>query len=207
MKPVRIAAAIVLLALALAAALLAADVRTWQSTIRTGDLRFSQNPGYAEWTASSILPGDPARKLLGIGNQITFRNAMRTFVTVAAAGEGFDNGYSESRERAAAEAVLTNLAASPSKPRDSEADNLLGILAYTDSKQTGPYAPTPVERSESDFRSAVSLDPSNEAAKFNLEWLMRALVAKGSRAGQNGSAGTSKKGHNGAGGGVPGKGY
>jgi hypothetical protein len=206
-KPVRIAAAIVLLALALAAALLAADVRTWQSTIRTGDLRFSQNPGYAEWTASSILPGDPARKLLGIGNQITFRNAMRTFVTVAAAGEGFDNGYSESRERAAAEAVLTNLAASPSKPRDSEADNLLGILAYTDSKQTGPYAPTPVERSESDFRSAVSLDPSNEAAKFNLEWLMRALVAKGSRAGQNGSAGTSKKGHNGAGGGVPGKGY
>jgi hypothetical protein len=207
MRATRIALAAVLLVLAVVAALLAADVRDWQSAVRTGDLRFSQNPGYAEWTASTLLPGDPARSLLGIGGQLAFRNAVKTFVTVSAEGQGFDNGYSESRDRAAVEAVLTTLAAGPSKQRDSEADNLLGILAYTDSKQTGPYAPSPVERSESDFRSAVTLDPGNEDAKFNLEWLMRQLVAKGSRTGQNGSAGNSKKGHNGAGGGVPGKGY
>ena len=102
---------------------------------------------------------------------------MKTFVTVNAEGEGFDNGYSETRDRAAAEAVLTTLAAGPNKLRDSEADNLLGILAYTDSKQTGPYAPTPVERSVSDFQAAVSLDPENEDAKFNLEWLMRQLAS------------------------------
>ncbi len=207
MRATRIAIAGVLLVLAVVVALLAADVRNWQSAVRSGDLRFSQNPGYADWTATPLLPGDPARVLLGIGNQLAFRNAVQTFVTVAAAGLGFDNGYSESRDRAAAEAVLTTLAAGPSKQRDSEADNLLGILAYTDSKQTGPYAPTPVERSESDFRSAVSLDPTNEDAKFNLEWLMRQLVAQGSRKGANGSAGASKKGRNGAGGGVPGKGY
>lgn len=206
MRPVRVAIAAILLLLAVAAALLAADVRNWQTAVRTGDLRFTQSPGYAEWTTSSLLPGDPARKLLGIGNQIAFRNAVKTFVTVAAAGEGFDNGYSESRERAAAEAVLTNLAAGPDKERDSEADNLLGILAYTDSKQTGPYAPTPVERSESDFRSAVSLDPTNDDAKFNLEWLMRQLLAKGSRNGQSGGTGNAHKGHNG-GGGTAGKGY
>jgi hypothetical protein len=127
-------------------------------------------------------------------------------VTVSAEGEGFDNGYSESRDRAGVEGVLTNLASSPNKQRDSVADNLLGILAYTDSKQTGPYAPSPVERSESDFRSAVSLDPTNEDAKFNLEWLMRQLVAKGSRSGDSGSTGNDHKGHNG-GGGTPGKGY
>jgi hypothetical protein len=207
MRAARIAVAGILLVLAVAAALLAADVRAWQGAVRTGDLRFSQNPGYAEWTASPLLPGDPARSLLGIGSQIAFRNAVKTFVTVAAEGQGFDNGYSESRDRAGAEAVLTTLAAGTNKQRDSEADNLLGILAYTDSKQTGPYAPSPVERSESDFRSAVSLDPTNEDAKFNLEWLMRQLVAEGSRKGANGSAGASKKGHNGAGGGVPGKGY
>lgn len=207
MRAARIAIAGVLLVLAVVVALLAADVRNWQSTVRNGDLRFSQNPGYAEWTSSPLLPGDPAQALLGIKSQLAFRNAVKTFVTVAAAGQGFDNGYSESRDRAAAEAVLTNLAAGPSKERDSEADNLLGILSYTDSKQTGPYAPTPVERSESDFRSAVSLDPGNEDAKFNLEWLMRQLVSKGSRSGANGSSGPSKKGHNGAGGGVPGKGY
>jgi hypothetical protein len=205
MRAGRIAIATVLLVLAVVAALLAADLRNWQTAVRTGDLRFSQSPGYAEWTTTSLLPGDPARKLLGIGNQIAFRNAVKTFVTVAAAGEGFDNGYSESRDRAAAEAVLTNLAAGLNKQRDSEADNLLGILAYTDSKQTGPYAPTPVERSESDFRSAVSLDPANDDAKFNLEWLMRQLLAKGTRSGSNGGTGNAK-GHNG-GGGTPGKGY
>lgn len=207
MRRARVAAAAVLLVMAVVAALLAADVRAWQSAVRIGDLRFSQNPGYADWTAATLLPGDPARTLLGIGNQLAFRHAVQTFVTVAAEGQGFDNGYSESRDRAAAEAVLTTLAAGPNTQRDSEADNLLGILAYTDSKQTGPYAPSPVERSESDFRSAVSLDPTNDDAKFNLEWLMRQLVAQGSRAGANGSAGASKKGHNGAGGGVPGKGY
>jgi hypothetical protein len=207
MRALRIAIAAVLLVLAVGAALLAADIRNWQTAIRTGDLRFTQNPGYAEWVASPRLPGDPARALLGIGNQITFRNAVKTFVTVSAEGQGFDNGYSESRDRAAAEAVLTTLASSSNKQRASVANNLLGILAYTDSKQTGPYAPTPVERSEADFRAAVSLDPANEDAKFNLEWLMRQLVAKGSRNGQNGNAGNTHKGHNGAGGGVPGKGY
>jgi hypothetical protein len=205
-RAARIAIAGVLLVVAVAAALLAADVRNWQTTIRTGDLRFTQNPGYATWTATPLLPGDPARALLGIDNQVGFRNAVKTFVTVSAEGLGFDNGYSESRDRAAVEGVLTNLASGPNKQRDSVADNLLGILAYTDSKQTGPYAPSPVERSESDFRSAVSLDPTNEDAKFNLEWLMRQLLAKGSRSGDSGSTGNDHKGHNG-GGGTAGKGY
>lgn len=206
MRAARIAIAGVLLVVAVVAAMLAADVRNWQTAIRTGDLRFTQNPGYATWTATSLLPGDPAHALLGIGNQVAFRNAVKTFVTVSAEGQGFDNGYSESRDRAGVEGVLTNLASSPNKQRDSVADNLLGILAYTDSKQTGPYAPSPVERSEADFRSAVSLDPTNEDAKFNLEWLMRQLVAKGSRNGDSGSTGNDHKGHNG-GGGTPGKGY
>jgi hypothetical protein len=206
-KPARIAFAVVLIVLAVIVALLAADVRNWQTGVRTGDLRFSQNPGYAEWTSTSLLPGDPAKALLGIGNQLAFRNAVKTFVTVNAEGEGFDNGYSETRDRAAAEAVLTTLAAGSNKLRDSEADNLLGILAYTDSKQTGIYAPTPVERSVSDFQAAVALDPTNDDAKFNLEWLMHELLAHGSRSGQNGDSGSSKTGHNGAGGGTPGKGY
>jgi hypothetical protein len=206
-KAARIAFAAVLLVLAVAAALLAADVRNWQSAVRTGDLRFIQNPGYAEWSATPLLPGDPARGLLEIGSQLAFRNTVKEFTTVEAEGQGFDNGYSESRDRAAVEAVLTTLAAGPNKLRDSEADNLLGILAYADSKQTGPYAPSPVERSQSDFQAAASLDPENADAKFNLEWLMRQLVAHGSRSGANGSTGAPKKGHNGAGGGVPGKGY
>ena len=207
MRRGRIGVAVVLLVLAVAAALLAADIRSWQSAIQTGDLRFSQEPGYAQWSAKTTLPGNPALRLLGLRSQLTFRKTAQQFVSAEAAGEGFDNGYSEARQRGAVESVLTTLAAGPDRKRDSAADNMLGILAFTDSKSSGPYAPTPVERSVSDFRSAVQLDPADEAAKFNLEWLLLELLPKGSRPGSGGSAGAAKTGHHGAGGGVPGKGY
>ena len=207
MRPLRLALAALLLVLAVFAALLATDVRMWQDTVRAGDLRFTQASGYAEWTGSPALSGDPARRILGIGDQLAFRQAVKRFVTVSAAGQGFDNGYSEARDRSDVETLLTNLAAGPDKRRASEADNLLAILAYKDSQQTGHFATTPVERSVSDFRNAAQVDPGNETAKFNLEWLLLQLVAKGSRNGGGDATGSNKNAHLGSGGGTPGRGY
>ena len=99
-----------------------------------------------------------------------------------AAGRGYDNGLSESRDRGELEAELTELARSGDLRRGSEAENLLGILAFADSRPSGPTAPAPVDQSVSDFQAAVRLDPGNEDAKFNLELLLRQLVAKGTRA-------------------------
>jgi len=89
----------------------------------------------------------------------------------------------------------------------SEADNLLGILAFADSTQTGPAAPAPVDQSVADFQAAVRLEPGNVDAKFNLELLLHQLLARGIRPGSNSSAGGPAKGHRGAGGGLPGRGY
>lgn len=207
MSRVRLALAVVALAGAVFAALLAADLRSWQDGIRNGDVRFFQDPGAATWTPPTVLPFHLARGILGISDQLAFRRAAQTFVAVHALGNGFDNGFSESRARAALEIVLTNLARGRDHARDSAAANLLGILAFSDSLTRGAAQPAPVERSVADFQSAVQLDPANADAKFNLEWLLRQLVARGTRSDSTTSEGGAKRGRKGAGGGLPGRGY
>jgi hypothetical protein len=206
MRPARLVIAVVALAAAVLVALLAADLRSTQDALRSGDAVFAQSPALARWQAATILPSSLSRGLLGISDQLAFRRAAQSFVGVQNAGLGIDNGYSESQRRAAVEVTLTNLARGSDRRRAAAADNLLGILAFSDSQQTGASAPAPVERSVADFQSAVQLDPANVDSKFNLEWLLRQLVATGTRAG-NGGQGPIAKGHKGAGGGEPGKGY
>ncbi len=196
-----------LTALAVLSALLAADLRSWQTALRAGDSTFANDPAAASWEASTSFPFDPAFRLLGLSDQIALRRAAQQFVQVAAAGNGLDNGFSESQARGALEEVLTKLGAGPDAGRDSAAENLLGILAFLDTKQHGPNAPAPVERSVADFQSAARLDPGNDDAKFNLELLLRDLLARGVRPGSNGSSTGPAKGHKGAGGGQPGRGY
>jgi hypothetical protein len=207
MRLMRLALAAVALAAAVFVALLAADLRSWQSAVRAGDLRFVHDPPGASWKASTILPSGLSRGILGISDQLAYRRAAQRFVAVDALGQGFDNGYSESRARGDLEVVLTNLARSGDRRQDSAADDLLGILAYSDSKQVGASAPAPVDRSVGDFQSAVQLDPTNEAAKFNLEWLLRELVAHGQRKGSSSSSASGKSKSSKGAGGLPGHGY
>lgn len=203
----RLATAAVFLTVAVFAVLLAADLRDWRTSVTRGDAVFAVRPAAADWAAAAVLPGDPARAVLGLDDQLTFRHAERRFVAVAAEGNGFDNGYAESAQRGALENVLTRLARTSNRHVASDADNLLGMLAFADSRQRGPGGPAPVERSEADFQAAVQEDPSNEPAKFNLELLLQELRAKGSRHGSNNAGSGPAKGHLGAAGGIPGRGY
>jgi hypothetical protein len=206
MRVSRVVLALVLLALAVFAALLAADLTGWRDTIRAGDTRFAQSPADASWSSTAVLPGDPARAILGLSGALGYRQAAQAFAAAVAAGNGYDNGYSESRTRGALEALIESLARGDHPRRDADLENMDGILSFLDSQRTGPSAGAPVDRSVAAFRAAAQLDPANEDAKFNLEWLLRKLHAKGTRAG-NSSGGGPAKGHKGAGGGVPGRGY
>jgi hypothetical protein len=203
----RIGLSVFVLATAAFAALLAADLRGWHDALRAGDAEFARRPAAARWDASKVLPFDPALRILGLRGQLAFRQAAASFVVVAAAGNGIDNGYAETRARGALEGVLANLAQGPDRRLDSAAENLLGILAFKDSQQRGPSAPAPVDVSVADFQAAVELDPSNQDAKSNLELLLRELLAHGVRPGSNGASSGPAKGHQGAGGGSPGRGY
>ena len=207
MRLARLTFAVVLFVLAAFAIALALDLRAWQGAVRSGDTRFLQAPGTATWTTSTVVPFRLAERILALPAQLAFRRAAQSFVLVKVAGNGVDNGYSESRTRGELEAQLAQLAQGPSHLRDSEADNLLGVLAFLDSQENGPSGAAPVNRSVGDFQAAVQLDPANEDAKFNLEWLLHELVAHGERPGSSASSAGPAKGHTGAGGGTPGKGY
>jgi hypothetical protein len=207
MRPVRTVFGLALVAVGVLVALLAADVRSREEAVRVGDLRFAQEPATARWSASVRLPGDPALRLLGVEADVVFRRVAQRVVAVRAAGKGVDNGVSESRTRGEVEALLANQSRSSDGPRASAADNLAGILAFDDTRQLGPSAPAPVERSVADFEDAIRRDPANEDAKFNLEFLLRSLVAKGVRPGSSGAPGGPARGRRGAGAGLPGHGY
>ncbi len=208
MSRLRIGLAAVALAAAVLAALFASDLRSWRNALTAGDTRYVQNHATAAWHASTFLPASLSRSLLGLSDDLALRRAARQFAVVRYLGNGVDNGYSESQRRAALEVVLTNLANGKDRRVDSIVDNMLGILAYQDSQTTGPSAPAPIDRSVNDFEAAVELDPSNEDAKYNLEWLRRKLAPVGTRGGgTNAQTGPAKTGKKGAGGGVPGRGY
>ena len=207
MSALRIAIAIALVGVGAILACLAWDVLSSRNAIRSGDRQFAVSAPGATWKANTVLPWDPARDLLGLGLPLRFRTTEQSFAAAKAAGQGFDNGLSETRTRGEVEAELAGLAQSRDRAIASRADNMLGILAFTDSTVSGPIAAAPIDQSVADFQAAIRLDPTNADAKFNLELLLRQLRAKGVRPGANNNAGGQANGHHGAGGGLPGRGY
>jgi hypothetical protein len=207
MRRGRLLLAVAALAVAAFAAVLASDLRAWSEAVAAGDRTFAVHPAQARWNPATALPAGLSRDLLGISDDLAYRHAVQAFVAVQRAGCGVDNCYSESLARTSLELRLANLARSADRVRSSTLYNLLGILAFADSQQRGASRPAPVERSVADFQAAVQLDPTNEDAKFNLEWLLRRLAARGVRPGGTSGQSGPARGHKGAAGGVPGRGF
>lgn len=195
-------AAGVALVLAAVLALLAADVRTWHGTMRADDLRFRlAASSESDWDTSTLLPSGVARGVLDVDDDRELRRGIAAFRAADRA-----RGFTRPRVRGAAEAALAGVAASNDAPAHaSQAFDLLGILAFSDS--TSGRRATPVERSLAAFDNAVRRDPENTAAKYNLELLLRLLEAEGERRGPNPTPGPRGSGRRGAGTGLPGQGY
>jgi hypothetical protein len=185
-----VAVAGLLLVLAVGLALLARDVRNWDRALKAGDASF--RPGRAvedvPWQARTRLPGDPAAELLGVGDELAYREAIALYWR---ARRGAGVGFERTRAQGAAETALGRVASDDGRPElASRAANLLGILAYRDSIPRPQRDAVSPELAVGHFRNAILLDPGNAAAKTNLELLLRLLEARGMREGQ-GEAGTS----------------
>lgn len=205
MKALRIPLAAVALALALVAVAVARDIGSRRDQIAAGDRARASNPAVAvDWTPSTSLPFDPARRLVGLGDDIALREAMRAFVVADRTGQGFDNGRERSLRRDAAEAALEGVILTGSPREVAAADVLLGVIAFNASSTS---VAAPGEQSIDAFSEAARLDPSNTAAKFDLELALRALTPTGTRPGSNPSAGGKGHGRRGAGAGLPGSGF
>ena len=201
----RWAAVVVLVLVAIVLALAAHDALSWRSALSRGDQRLATAPAHARWRAATLLPGDPARALLALGDDLALRRAVRAYLVAEATPYGFDNGVNQTRVRSGAEIVLSDLAAGGSASAASQAGDLLGVLVVKAGRVTGGV--TADDRARSAFEAAVRRDPSNTDAKYNLELLLRRTKATSTRQGPGSGSGALAHGRRGAGAGTPGRGY
>lgn len=195
----------VLVVLAVVLVLGAHDALSWRSALSRGDRRLATAPARARWRASTVLPGDPARALLALGDDLALRGAVRAYLVAEATPYGFDNGVNQTRVRSGAEIVLSDLAANGTAADASQAGDLLGVLVVKAGRVTGGI--TADDRARSAFEAAVRRDPSNTDAKYNLELLLRRTKATSTRQGPGSGSGALAHGRRGAGAGTPGRGY
>ena len=152
--------------------LLAADVGGWRDGIARGDARYAGDPEAAQWRTSTIFPGDPARSLLAVSDDLRLRDALRLYAVARATPVGFDNGQRRAEVRAHAEVALAEVTSKGSPAQASQTGNLLGVLLTT---ATGSAAAGAEERARASFDAAIRADPGNEDAKYNLELALNAV--------------------------------
>lgn len=201
-----VAAAAVLAAGAAVLALLAADVLHARGAFRGGEAASASSPLDATWTHDGVF-GGLGRSLLGIDDDIRYRQALQAYAAIAENSQSFDNGAARNRSRGPAETALAEIERrDPDPRRAARAAVLLGVLAYSDPAARGG-GPGPTDRALAEFIAAIRLDPANAAAKADLELLLRALQAHGERTGRNPGGFGPSASRKGAGAGTPGRGY
>jgi len=193
-RAARFAAAAVGLALAVVLALFARDALAWRTALRDGHV-----------TSPAWLPGDPARALLGLGDDVALRRAVRAYRVALATPYGYDQGATRDQVRAGAEVRLSDVASGRHSAAASQAGTLLGVLVERAGKVEGGV--TADDRAQAAFTAAVERDAQNADAKYDLELLLRRTRARSTRHGAGNGAGSRGRGRKGAGAGTPGRGY
>lgn len=204
MRASRLAAAAVALVLAIALLLVAVDVGRWRSTMRADDLAFRAGDS-PSWSADELLPF--SHRLLAVGDDRQLRQGMVLFRRAPSARGAVEPGFAR-RARSDAEVALAQAAEQSTGAQASQAQDLLGVLAFSDSTSGGAGGrASPVDRSIAAFETAIRLDRNNDSAKHNLELVLRLIRARSHRSSTGPSPGTRGNGRRGAGGGTPGRGY
>jgi hypothetical protein len=168
--------AVLLAGVAAVLTLLAVDFRTWQTTVTRDDIRFRAMPAHAAlWHPSTILPGDPASRLLGTGKALAYRHALQYFWFTQLGNNPATNENAPAVRASAQNRMQSLIDSAPTSEQRSDAANLLGVLVVTaPTPGSDPGAVTQVlARAAQYFQQAISLNPSNFDAKQNLELVLR----------------------------------
>jgi len=168
-----------LLAAAAAVVLLvtAVDVQRWEGGVKEDDVRFRTNPVARDlWQVKTTMPGDPARRVLGIGDDIAYRRVLRSYWLARPRISPFEQARIE-LARGEAQVNLSDLTrVERNKRRLSQEKNLLGALALAVAPRQEPEQRlASFESAVSYFREAIQLDPTNEDAMYNLEGTLELL--------------------------------
>jgi hypothetical protein len=178
----RIVAALLLTGCAALLLLLARDVWHWGRAMHDADARAAVRPiGADAWSADTALPGGFVRGVLGIDDDIAFRQAVMGAIDLIHRHGSHSGNQHVLVETALARVVLTD----SSHTRASIAADYLGVLLYSDRnspqraispyynpKNPGSTSQSPEQKAIAEFEAAVRLDPNDADAKKNLEVLM-----------------------------------
>ena len=196
-------AAAVCAGMAVVAALLARDVGRRETALRTGDVKAVAGRG--DWSVDEALPAAPARRLLDIGDDLAFRNAVMKFRRARAATLSPAQPAGSGALRLQAEAELARVARDDeNRERASDAANLLGILAFYDAVASTRGGDSSADRSILELQHAIHLDARNQLAKANLELVYQQHAAPYSI---RGLQRLQRSAHAGASASTPGSGY
>lgn len=200
-------ATIVALAAGIIALLLALDVGRWQTAFARDDVRFQAAPTRTDlWQPDEVVPFHAARRLLGVEDDLEYRQTLRSFWLARPEVNPFMQTNSDQIRSQALVSLAAFLRASHNPQRRGQAANLLGVmglgLATTDNQGQRLRFLQYASRA---FRGALTTDPTNEDAKFNLELTLRLLKRLPTGTGGGSAQGFGRSG--GAALATPGSGY
>jgi hypothetical protein len=183
-------AALACLGVAAAFTVVALDARAWQSRLTRDDLRFRALHSHVGlWSSPALLPGDPVRTLLGVGDALAYRRALQLF-WYSRVGSNPQSGSDAPATRVEAQDQLERLTGSASTAEErSTAANLLGVLTVTTPVTDSSALTQTLRRAAEYFQRAIGEDPTNYPAKLNLELVLRLQRPGKSRFGKDARGG------------------
>jgi hypothetical protein len=203
------AGALACVALACVLALLALDVSRWEKAVEAGDVRFRGTRQAAGlWQVHERVPLAPARSMLGVDDDIDFREAVRALRAAELDEPAVSDPTLAARRNDAQGRLEAIVAGDADNSRRSRAAGLLGVLDLSRFVYETQDRDALLSETLANLRLAIVLDPDNDEAKYNLELAYqrgRGLEVTDTSAGQKAAPGGS--GSKGAGAGQAGSGY
>jgi hypothetical protein len=201
--------AVACLALATFLVLLAADVLRLRDALRADDVSYRTAPGGGDlWQPTALVPFGATRSLLGVTDDVAFRQAVRA-LRLARLDEARTSDPKVVLQRAEAQARLEAIGEGRGDPtRRSRAKTLLAVLRLSTPAANPQERASNLRAAVASLQDAISLDPGNDEAKYNLETALRR--SRGVQTVQGGPAPNSSAGpgsSRGAATGAPGRGY
>jgi hypothetical protein len=166
----RLVGAVVAIVASALLALMAADVRAWTDHFAAGDRQLKRNAGpLPARKIDSAFPVATVGRILEVDDDVHLRRGIWFFKQ----GRAAQDREESARAFALSAGELNRIAAAPSRREASQAQNLIGLIAYYSSSTIG------FDRNDSvaAFTRAIRLDPGNANAKYNLELVLRAIRA------------------------------
>jgi hypothetical protein len=204
----RVGLAVALTVVAMVSVLLATDLLDWRGRIDAGDTRFASGSLASNlWQPRQLVPYGAARSLLGVQDDLDYREAVRAFVV----GRPREQPYGDTEllgARGHARELLERIVDGRGDPkRRSAAANMIGVLGFANTAIDPDQAYSYLTESVRWFRKAIALDPANDDAKYNLELALTRLENVKPPPGQKPPKGAKGGAGSGAGTGEPGSGY